>query len=90
MTSEGRSHLAGHRRFSERFAEVQEGIERLLARCWSGDDLWDTKTLVPMSPVTPTGGVTCVVSTTHRVAASLCHIALVCILILRGPVPSWF
>lgn len=33
MTSEGRSHLAGHRRFSEHFAEVQEGIERLLARC---------------------------------------------------------
>lgn len=34
------SYLAGHWRFSKHFAEILEGIERLLACCWGCNDLW--------------------------------------------------
>lgn len=36
-------HLAGHRGFSELFAEVQQGVEGLLARGRRRDDLREMK-----------------------------------------------
>lgn len=44
FNSGSRSYLTGHRGLPQHFAEVQQGIKRLLACCWNCDDLWKKMT----------------------------------------------